>query len=305
MTYEQLIVLHAIVTEGTFRGAAEKLNRSQSAISTMLKKLETEIQFSLLSREEYRPKLTPAGNVFYRQATRVMQQMQQLGSVARALNAEQEAEVLLAITATYPLKPILEIVGAVKSDYSATHIRLARESMGGPIERLLRDNADIIIATMDDIPADQVEAIPFAEVTIMPVAHPDYEPAKNTQMKTVSQMQSYTQVVVADSGSGTFTQSRDLLPGGLRWTVSDFAAKKEILLAGLGWGGIPTHMIKEELDSGELVPLNVEGYQPRQSHLFQIRRRDKDVGVVAQAIWQQLMALSCVDDPLCARVKFE
>jgi len=292
VTYEQLIVLHAIVTEGTFRGAAEKLNRSQSAISTMLKKLETEIQFSLLSRAEYRPKLTPAGNVFYRQAIRVMQQMQQLGSVARALNAEQEAEVLLAITATFPLKPVLEIVGAVKSDFSATHIRLARESMGGPVERLLRDNADIIIATMDGIPADQVEAVPFAEVTIMPVAHRDYEPARSAQMKTVSQMQGYTQVVVADSGGGTFTQSRDLLPGGLRWTVSDFAAKKEILLAGLGWGGIPTHMIKEELDRGELVPLNVEGYQPRQSHLFQIRRRDKDVGVVAQAIWQQLMALS-------------
>ena len=42
MTYEQLIVLQAIVTEGTFRGAAERLNKSQSAISHMLKKLETE-----------------------------------------------------------------------------------------------------------------------------------------------------------------------------------------------------------------------------------------------------------------------
>lgn len=292
MTYEQLIVLHAIVTEGTFRGAAKKLNRSQSAISTMLKKLETEIQFTLLSREEYRPKLTPAGEVFYRQATRVMQQMQQLGSVARNLNAEQEAEVFLAITATFPLKPILEIVGAVKSNYSATHIRLTRESMGGPIERLLRNDADIIIATMDGVPADQVEAVPFAEVTIIPVAHPDYESAKSAQMKTISEMQSYTQVVVAHSGSDTFSQSRDLLPGGLRWTVSDFAAKKEILLAQLGWGGIPTHMIKEELESGKLVPLNVEGYQPRQSYLFQIRRRDRDVGVVAQYIWEKLKS-SC------------
>ncbi|MDG1471474.1 MAG: LysR family transcriptional regulator [Ascidiaceihabitans sp.] len=288
MTYEQLVVLHAIVTEGTFRGAAERLNKSQSAISHMLKKLETEIDIILLSRQAYRPALTPQGEVFYRQATRVMQQMKDLNTVAKNLNAKQEPEVLLAVTATFPLAPVLEVIGTIKDEFPTTHIRLSRESMGGPIERLLRDDADIIIATMDGVPVEQVEALAFAQVTIMPVAHPDFEPAKSSHMKTVSEMQSYTQVVVADSSSGAFAQSRDLLPGGLRWTVSDFAAKKEILLAKLGWGGIPTHMIEDELARGELVALNVEGYQKRQSQLFQIRKRDKDVGIVAQSIWEQL-----------------
>lgn len=291
MTYEQLVTLHAIVTEGTFRGAAEKLNKSQSAISNMLKKLETDIQIELVSREEYRPKLTPSGEVFYRQATRVMQQMQQLGSVTKSLVSTQEAEVVVTITATLPLKPVLDVVGTVKSEYPATHIRLSRESMGGPIESLLNNDADIVIASMDGVPADQIEALPFADVTIMPVAHPDFEPAKSNQMKTISEMQSYTQVVVAHSGSNTYSQSRDLLPGGLRWTVSDFAAKKEILLAQLGWGGMPTHMIKEELQSGALVPLSVEGYPPRLSHLFQIRKRDKPLGIVTQTIWQSLMSV--------------
>ncbi|WP_245227311.1 LysR family transcriptional regulator [Parasedimentitalea maritima] len=281
-------MLHAIVTEGTFRGAAERLNKSQSAISHMLKKLETEIEIVLLSREEYRPTLTPEGEVFYRQATRVMQQMKELSIVAKNLNAKQEPEVFLAVTATFPLKPVLEIIGTIREHYPATHIRLSRESMGGPIEQLLRNDADIIIATMDGVPVEQVEALSFGQVTIVPVAHPDFEPARSSHMKTISEMQSYTQVVVADSGSGEFTQSRDLLPGGLRWTVSDFAAKKEILLANLGWGGIPTHMIDSELARGELVALNVEGYQKRQSHLFQMRKRDKDVGIVAQSIWEQL-----------------
>ncbi|WP_306257399.1 LysR family transcriptional regulator [Pararhizobium sp. IMCC21322] len=288
ITFEQLVVLHAIVTEGTFRGAAERLNKSQSAISHMLKKLETHIDIVLLSREEYRPTLTPAGEVFHRQATRVMQQMKELNIVAKNLNAKQEPEVFLAVTATFPLKPVLEIVGTIRNEYPATHIRLSRESMGGPIERLLRNDADIIIAAMDGVPVDQVEALSFAQVTIVPVAHPDFEPARSSHVKTITEMQSYTQVVVADSSSGEFAQSRDLLPGGLRWTVSDFAAKKEILLAKLGWGGIPTHMIERELAQGDLVALNVEGYEKRQSHLFQMRKRDKEVGIVAQSIWEQL-----------------
>jgi len=288
MTFEQLVVLRAIVNEGTFRAAAERLNKSQSAVSHMLKKLENEIDIELLSREEYRPKLTPAGEVFYRQATRVLQQMQQLGSIAKSMRAEQEAKVFLAVTATCPLKPLLEIIGNVTADFPATHIRLSTESMGGPVERLLRDDADMIIATMDGVPADQVEAISFSTVTIVPVAHPEFEPARNSHMKTISEMQSYVQVVVADSSSGAFSQSRDLLPGGLRWTVSDFAAKKEVLLARMGWGGIPEHLFTDELDQGKLVALNVEGYPPRQSHLFQIRRRDRNVGVVAQSIWERM-----------------
>jgi DNA-binding transcriptional LysR family regulator len=292
ITYEQLVVLHAIVTEGTFRGAAERLNKSQSAVSHMLKKLETQIDIVLLSREEYRPTLTPAGEVFFRQATRVMQQMKELHIVAKNLNARQEPEVFLAVTATFPLKPVLEVIGTIRDRFPATNIRLSRESMGGPIERLLRNDADIIIATMDGVPVDQVEALSFAQVTIVPVAHPDFEPARSTHMKTISEMQSYTQVVVADSSSGEFAQSRDLLPGGLRWTVSDFAAKKEILLAKLGWGGIPTHMIEDELARGALVALNVEGYEKRQSQLFQMRKRDTDVGIVAQSIWEKLSRIA-------------
>ncbi|WP_315980782.1 LysR family transcriptional regulator [Aliamphritea spongicola] len=116
MTYEQLLVLHAIVSEGTFRGAAERLHKSQSAVSHMLKKLEDDIGFLLLSREAYRPKLTAKGEVFYRQATRALEQMQQLRTTARNLNAKHEASVSLAVTATYPLTPVLNVISQVKNN---------------------------------------------------------------------------------------------------------------------------------------------------------------------------------------------
>jgi DNA-binding transcriptional LysR family regulator len=288
MTYEQLVALDAIVTEGSFRAAADRLNKSQSAISHMLKKLEHDLDILLLSRENYRPKLTPAGEVFYRQATRVLLQMQALKGVAKNLVAGQEAEVRLAITATYPLEDLLPVIGDVTALYPATHICLSTESMGGAIESLLQGKADMVVATMEGVPIDQVEAVAVASVTMLPVAHPNFEPATTDHLKTVSEMQSYVQVVVADSGSGEYLQSRDLLPGGLRWTVSDFAAKKQIIAAGIGWGGIPEHLITEQLASKALVVLNLEAYPPRQSYLYKIRRRDATLGLVAQSIWEQL-----------------
>lgn len=301
MTYDQLLILHTIVIEGTFRAAADRLNKSQSALSHMIKKLEQEIHITLLSRAEYRPKLTPAGEVFYRQALRVIQQMQALDGHVRCLNASEEAQVFLAVTATYPLNPLLKVIEDIRTHYPGTHVRLARESMGGTIERLFQDNANMIIATMDGVPADKVEAIPFSKVTVLPVAHKEYEPARTPHMKTISDMHSYTQIVVADSSRGKNTQSRDLLPGAFQWTVSDFAAKKEILMAKMGWGGIPEHLIQEELASGELVPLSIQGFAPRQSHLYLIRRRDEEVGIVSRAIWRKLLEISCRNtfpDPL-------
>lgn len=148
--------------------------------------------------------------------------------------------------------------------------------------------ADLIIATLDGLQAEAVLAAPFGTVNIIPVAHPDYAPARSAQRLSNAQMSAYVQVVVAGTGQGAFAQSRDLVPDGLRWTVSDFAAKKEIITAGLGWGGMPEHLIADELASGTLVALNLASYPIRRSQLYVIRRRESTLGVVGNALWEQL-----------------
>ncbi len=291
MTLEQLIVLNAIVEQGTFRAAAENLNKAQSAVSHMLKKLEDELGFTLLSRENYRPALTEKGEVFCRHSLRVLQRVQDLKAIAKTLNSEQEAEVALTVTATFPFSPILGLIGEMTSRYPTTHIRVARDNMGGSLEKLLSDDVQIAISTLDGVALDRVEALPLAPITILPVAHSDFPAAQDGKVNSDAEMQSHIQIIVSDSGS-TNRQSRGLLPGGLRWTVSDFATKKEILLANMGWGGMPQHMVQKELDRGKLVRLNVEGYPPVQAEHFVMRRRDALIGVVAQAIWDKLKDLS-------------
>ncbi|ATG37143.1 HTH-type transcriptional regulator, lysR family [Phaeobacter piscinae] len=99
-------------------------------------------------------------------------------------------------------------------------------------------------------------------------------------------------MVTADSGGAAHEQSRDLLAGGLKWTVSDLAAKKKVILAGLGWGGLPDHMTHQERRSGVLLPLNLEGFPLRRTPLFKMRRRDQAIGVVAEELWNRIGALA-------------
>ncbi len=292
MTYEQLRVLQAIVTEGTFRGAAEKLYKSQPALSNMMKKLERDCGFVILSRDRYRPELTPEGEVFYEKALLALNQMNQLAALSRRVAKKEETLVRIAVNAVCPLHALLNTLKRIEEQYPATQLDVSTESMGGAMERLIDDESDIAITTQTGMESTYMEAVPFLVVRILQVAHRDYAPAMHGKVNAAADMRSYVQMIVADSSQHRTTQSLDVLQGARHWRVTDFAANKEIILSGMAWGGMPEHMITEELASGELVPIHVEGLEPQISQLYLIRRTDKPIGVVSDAIWEALRELA-------------
>ncbi|WP_323776345.1 LysR family transcriptional regulator [Leisingera sp.] len=288
MKHEQLLALEAIVATGTFRGAADRLHKSQSAISHTIRQLEEELELELFSRAAYRPALTPAGEIFYREASRVLRQMQGLGTTAARLRAREEPELNIAVSATLDLDTLLPALAGTGRRHPATHLRLRMEMMGGPIARLMEGKADIALASLDGVSLDEVEAEPVSEVTIRPVASPDLNLPAGSGAISAAELQSHVQVVAAGTGGAGHDQSRDLLPGGLKWTVSDLAAKKKVILAGLGWGGLPDHMTEEERRSGALLALNLERFAVRRTMIFKMRRRDRPAGVVASELWDKI-----------------
>ncbi|EBA17488.1 Transcriptional regulator [Roseobacter sp. SK209-2-6] len=292
MKHDQLLAMEAIVSTGTFRGAAERLHKSQSAVSHTIRQLEEELELELFSREAYRPALTPAGEIFYREASRVLRQMQGLRSIAARLRAREEPELTVAVSATMDLDPLLPALADTGRRHPATHLRLRMEMMGGPIARLMEGKADIALASLDGVPMDDVEAEPVAEVTIRPVASPGLGLPAGSRALSASEMQSHVQVIAAGTGGAAHEQSRDLLPGGLKWTVSDLAAKKKVILAGLGWGGLPDHMTEAERHSGKLLALNLERFPVRRTMIFKMRRRDQAIGVVADELWNKIGAVA-------------
>ncbi|MFW8596089.1 LysR family transcriptional regulator [Cribrihabitans neustonicus] len=149
MKHAQLIALDAIVSTGTFRGAAERLHKSQSAISHTIRQLEALLELELFSREAYRPALTPADEIFYREASRVLRQMQGLRTTAARLRAREEPELNIAVSATMDLDPLLPALADTGRRHPVTHLRLRMEMMGSPIARLMEGKADIALASLD------------------------------------------------------------------------------------------------------------------------------------------------------------
>ncbi|HVM86027.1 MAG TPA: LysR family transcriptional regulator, partial [Candidatus Binatia bacterium] len=68
ITIHQLQCFDAVIGEGSFQAAAEKLRRAQPSVSLAVKNLETQLGLTLLDRSGYRVTLTEAGRAFHAQA---------------------------------------------------------------------------------------------------------------------------------------------------------------------------------------------------------------------------------------------
>ena len=46
------------------------------------------------------------------------------------------------------------------------------------------------------------------------------------------------------------------------WRLADLFAKHQFILNGLGWGGMPLHAVRKDLEEGHLTALSVEDVPP-------------------------------------------
>ncbi len=89
MTLDQLEVIQAVADCGSFHAAADRLNRSQPALSAAIKNLEREFELEIFDRSQYRARLTEAGAIFLTAARQALQASAYAARVARELSRKK------------------------------------------------------------------------------------------------------------------------------------------------------------------------------------------------------------------------
>jgi len=288
MTYDQLVAFLAVAGEGTFTAASFALHKSQPAVSKLVRNLEDELGLQLFDRAQYRATLTDAGRLFHSRAASVIESSEALKSFGMQLAGDIEPIVRLAVEAVTPLAPIMQILRAAQERYPTVRIELSTERLIGATDALREDTADLAVATKLGVDSVKLELAHFRTVRILPVARFDHPLALSGATIPRGLLRAHAQIVLRDSAQGMDSPSVNVVEGVLRWSVTDVAAKKEVILAGMGWGGLPEHVVADALASGELVQLEVPEFEVGAMELFAIRRRDRAHGVVASALWEEL-----------------
>src|SRR5216683_3016056 len=110
LTLHQLLCFEAVVSEGSFQAAADKLLRSQPSVSASVKNLENQLGLSLLDRSGYRVALTEAGRSFHARCRVFLHELQGLRDHAAQLAMGEESELRVVIGDLCPLPQILGLL---------------------------------------------------------------------------------------------------------------------------------------------------------------------------------------------------
>lgn len=290
MTHEQLLAFLAVANTGTFTAASARLHKSQPAVSKLVRNLEAELDLLLFDRGAYRPVLTDDGRSFHERATAVVEGMESLRSFGMALGGAVESVVRLTVDAVAPLAPIMAVLAELQHEFPAVRMELNIERMSGAVDALREGATNLAIASTLHLDTTLLEARPFCRVRIIPVVRADHALALAGRPSPAEQLRRHAQVVLRDSSRSVESPSLNVLSGGLRWTVTDVAAKREIIAAGMGWGGLPEHVVAEDLSAGRLVELDVREFDVATLEFDLLRRRDRVGGVVTRALWSRLKA---------------
>ena len=285
VTLHQLLCFEAVVSEGGFQAAAEKLLRSQPTVSSSVKNLEAQLQLSLLDRSGYRVGLTEAGRSFYERTRVFLHEMKRLRDHAAQLAMGEESELRVVIGDVSPLPETLGLLRRFFERCPGTRLHLHFEAISGPLERLLDGEADLILHHIDK--ADpRLEFVDLFAVKIVPVVAPNFLRFPISRSIAPEQMRDYVQCVIRDSAHHSQPRDYYLVEGARSWTVSDQLMKKELILQGMGWGHLPRYLIEQNLRDGNLNPIAGRHFKGGQVELVAARRRNTPHGPIANRLWQ-------------------
>ncbi|MCU9947734.1 LysR family transcriptional regulator [Pseudomonas sp. PDM13] len=286
-TLHDLQCFDAVVRAGGFQAAAGALHRSHPAVFAAVARLERQLGLSLFDRGGYRVVLTDAGRSFHGRAQALLRELDGLRNHAEQLAMGEESELHVVIGDLCPRPPLLGLLARFFAGCPATRLSLHFETVSGPLERLLDDEADLILHRVDK--ADpRIEWIDLGKVPFVPVVAPGLLPSPLPRAIRPERLRGFTQCVMRDSARHSPPSDHFVVEGAPQCTVADQAMKKEVILQGLGWGHLPRFLIEEELRSGALLSI-VGRYLPgRTEELVAARRQDRPHGPVASRLWAHL-----------------
>ena len=275
--FDQLRVFLTVVDVGSFAGAARRLGRATSVISYSIANLEAQLGVLLFDRKSTRkPQLTEAGRGVLSEARSVTNGVDALRAKVRSLTQGIEAEISLVLDMMLPSARLVDVLKAFRAEFPTVSLRLYTEALGSVTQMVLDGTATIGICGPLDEAMAGIERIGVGTVEWIPVAAHDH-PLAMAGRNAPGAGRDHIQLVLTDRS--TLTQGRDLgVIGTQAWRLADLGSKRMLLNEGIGWGYMPEPMVREDVECGRLVLLDMPELKRGSVRLYAIYRTDTPPG---------------------------
>ncbi len=256
-SFDQLEVMLAGIEEGSFSGAARRLNRGQSAITYAVQRLEEQLGVALFDRAAYRPTLTEAGRTLLPRARMIADEMQALCNHAESITAGLEPEPTLVVDAMFPMCVLVEALRAFGERFPSVPPRIYVETMGAATQLVLNGTCAIGLLLSFSSEFEPLQRRGLLDIAMIPVAAPSHPLGCHVGPAPREELARHVQLVLADRSG--LSGSRDYgVFSPQTWRLADLGAKHAMLKAGLGWGSMPSHLVADDLAAGYLRRIELQ-----------------------------------------------
>lgn len=251
ITLEALHILDAIDRRGSFAAAANELDRAPSSLSYQIQKLEQDLDIIIFDRSGHKAHFTEAGKLILERGRAILQASEKLVNDATLLANGWELDITVAFDGIIPIANFFPMVDAL-SNVSSTRIRLQEEILAGSWESLNTGRSDLLVCpALDTLPQD-IKAEKIGKLSMVWVAAADHYVHKRSGEFDDAAREKYRVIAIADTAREQPALSINVMQKQPRLTVTNFSAKVEALLSGLGIGTLPTQVAQPLVESGQL-----------------------------------------------------
>src|SRR5271154_4028169 len=258
MELSQLEVFLAVAREHRFSRAAEKLHRTQSAVSQTIRKLEDELGEALLDRSSREGVLTDAGQVLYEYAEKLLNLRHDAHESLASLRELQKGKLVIAaneFTALY-LLPVLAEFRRVHPMIKIT----GQRALGSHIpDDVLQHSAELGVLSYKPEEPRLHSVVAYLDELVLVV--PPRHPLAAERQVSIRQLgaESFVAHIVSSPYRDKVIQAfiRYKTPLHMDVELPTLQAIKRFVVMGNGVALLPAISVENEITRGELVRIPV------------------------------------------------
>jgi DNA-binding transcriptional LysR family regulator len=266
----------AVVESEGFSEAARRLGVSKALISKQVSQLEEHLDVRLLHRTTRRISATSSGQAYFEQCRPLLAEFDELDDAIQSTNANPKGELRITAPITFAELHLMSVVSNFSRRFPEVRLNI---DLTDRFVDLIEERIDVAIriGTLTD---SSLVARKLGNTSMLVCASPGYLAEHSEPLKP---QQLVDHACVIDSN----------YPGGTHWTlgigentsttevnaslvVSSARAARELVLAGLGIGFLPSFVVADDITQGKLKrllsgfptePLGIYAVYPHRKHL--------------------------------------
>jgi len=256
---DRLRAFRAVATEKNFSRAAEKLFRTQSAVSQAIRLLEREVGETLFNRLGRTVELTPAGRILLEHVEDAFAAIERGRARIQALKELKEGELTVAASDTTTCYMLPKTLAAFRRRYPGVEVRILNRPSPVAAEQVAAHDADIGIVTLPiEHPKLHAESLQVREdVAICAAGHP----LSRRKKAALADLLAFP-LILLDRGSNTrsFIDRQIAAIGAasrIAMEVGSIEVIKKLVELDFGVSIVPRISVQQEVHHGALTTLRI------------------------------------------------